>query len=180
MIKMKASSLLVILFPVLLIAGIFLPESLSAAQFDPQDMKEASDSQADKGTAVKETASVPVEIARPKVEYKAAGLKDPFQPAIQEEITVSASAAAENADAAKPMPSLTLKGMIWGGNFPQAIINNKVVRVGDMIGDAQIVDIGKEGVVVLYANKKYRLSSPAATGPRQKEQTKGGSDENEY
>jgi len=62
-----------------------------------------------------------------------------------------------------------LQGLVWGGDFPQAIINNKMVKIGDTIEGVEVVAIGKEGVTLVYANKKYNLSSPSMTGLRQKD-----------
>lgn len=46
----------------------------------------------------------------------------------------------------------TVQGLVWGQAIPQAIINNKVVSVGDTIDDAKVIDISKEGVRLLYQN----------------------------
>jgi hypothetical protein len=56
--------------------------------------------------------------------------------------------------------------LIWGSSLPQAIVNNKVVKVGDKIEGAEVVSIDKQGVTVLFANKEHKLSSPAALGPQ--------------
>lgn len=51
-------------------------------------------------------------------------------------------------------------GVVWGSKLPQAIINENVVRVGEIINGASIVDITKEGVYVVYEEKKYLLRTP--------------------
>ncbi|MDD4980858.1 MAG: hypothetical protein PHC54_06315 [Candidatus Omnitrophica bacterium] len=91
-----------------------------------------------------------------KIEYKAEKLKDPFQ-----EENIGAEGGAEAAQ--KPLPALAIQGMVWGGTFPQAIINAKVVKIGDTIAGARIIDISKSGVTVLYEDKKYNLGAPLAT-----------------
>jgi len=60
------------------------------------------------------------------------------------------------------LPVLKVQGLIWGGNFPQAIINNKVVRVDDEVDGAKIVSIEKDGLWVSFNDKQYNLSSPVA------------------
>ena len=54
---------------------------------------------------------------------------------------------------------LQVQGIVWGTEMPQAIINNTVVRVGEIIGEVEILDIRKEGVYVLYQGGQYILRS---------------------
>ena len=48
----------------------------------------------------------------------------------------------------KPPPPMTLKGTIVGGKRPIAIINDRFVRMGDRIGDYQVVEIDKDRVTL--------------------------------
>jgi len=97
---------------------------------------------------------------RPEVQYKAEGLKDPFKGIEQRPVNTQNSAA--NAQQSKPLPPLTVSGIIWGGAFPQAIVNNKVVKIGDMVeAEVKVVEITKEGVVVFFDYKNYNLPPPA-------------------
>lgn len=99
-------------------------------------------------------------IIRPSVEYKAAGLRDPFEaPSVKKREDEEKSA--EPKVSRVPPPDLTVQGLIWGGNIPQAIINNKVVKVGDTIQGVKIISITKDGVTVLFEGMQYSLSSPA-------------------
>lgn len=99
-------------------------------------------------------------IVRPKVEYKAKGLRNPFeQPSLGLEME-SDQAEAGIKEAALPL--LIVQGIIWEGNPKQAIINNKVVKVGDTLDGADIVDISKEVVIVLFAGVEYELSTMPA------------------
>ena len=109
-----------------------------------------------------------------KIEYKAEGLKDPFQ---EEKIEIKEEP--EVQIETKPLPGVQIQGIVWGGAFPQAIINNKVVKIGDTIGQLQIIDIAKSGITVLFENRKYNLSVPSA--PTQKSPNpKGGKHEEQY
>ena len=106
------------------------------------------------------SGSSPDQLLRPKVDYSAQELRDPFmgkdgQSGIDEE-----GKPVEK----KPLPALTVQGVIWGGNFPQAIINNKVLKVGDTIEGVKIKAIAKEGITVLFEGSESAISSPAA-GP---------------
>jgi hypothetical protein len=58
-----------------------------------------------------------------------------------------------------PPPVLKIEGLVWGGRLPQAIINQKVVKIGDIIEGAQIVDINREGVTLIFNNSQYNLPS---------------------
>lgn len=92
-----------------------------------------------------------------KIEYKSEDLKDPFQ---EEKIEIQEEQQQEQE--ARPLPALNVQGIVWGGNLLQAIINNKVVRVGDTIEGARISDISQSGVTLFFGNRQYKLtpSSP--------------------
>lgn len=106
---------------------------------------------------------------RPDIEYKAEDLKDPFEGYIKEK----GEEVIPESQRDMPLPSLTVQGIIWGGNLPQAIINNKVVKIGDMIEGVRVTEINKSGVTVFFGYRKYNLSAPAAAQlPKE-----GGSDE---
>lgn len=45
--------------------------------------------------------------------------------------------------------ALVLKGVVWNTQMPQAIINDKVVRIGDVVSGMKIVAIRSKGVEVL-------------------------------
>lgn len=118
---------------------------------------------------------------RPNVEYKADNLRDPFQTYVIEKKkaeAVQAGTSQPEEESVTP-PALTVQGIIWGGRFPQAIINNKVVRVGDIIEEAEITDISKEGVIITFKNRQFNLSSPAAVKLEGlKKKSEGGQNEN--
>lgn len=47
------------------------------------------------------------------------------------------------------MPSLEISGIVWNSERPQAIINQQVFSVGDMIQNTKIIDITKTGITIL-------------------------------
>lgn len=116
-------------------------------------------------TANQQEINLPAEIKtadalNPK-EYKAELLRDPFQ-SYPEEGLSAFKQEGEIPQAGMPqesLPSLNVQGVIWGGSLPQAIINNKVVKIGDTQEGARIVDISKNGVTVFFNGRKYILSS---------------------
>lgn len=102
-------------------------------------------------------------IKRPYLEYNAYNLRDPFEDLLarKEAEELKKKAEAEKDTTVTPL-SLTIQGVVWGGPTPQAIINDRVVKKGDLIEEAEIIDIAKDGVTILYKKRIYRLSSPAS------------------
>jgi hypothetical protein len=100
-------------------------------------------------------------IVKPKAKYNAKGLRDPFKAPFENKYVLSAQAIGPDA-AGGVLSSLKLQGVIWGGKFPQAIINGKVVKIGDTIDRVLVVDITKDGVLLFLDGKQYNLSSPAS------------------
>ncbi len=93
------------------------------------------------------------------VEYKSGGLRDPFYQEKKPEVIKKIEEAAAQK---KPLPALKIQGIVWGSSIPQAIINNKVLKIGDKIEDVSIVEINREGVVISFEKQKYNLPSPGA------------------
>ena len=54
--------------------------------------------------------------------------------------------------------NLKIKGIVWGGDRPQAIINDQIVNIGDKIQDTKVVAITEDGVDVEYKGKKISLT----------------------
>ena len=50
-----------------------------------------------------------------------------------------------------------LSGVVWGAYAPRAVINGKIYSVGDILDEGEIVKIGKEGVTILFNEKKYYI-----------------------
>ncbi|MFA6378758.1 MAG: hypothetical protein WCX16_03130 [Candidatus Omnitrophota bacterium] len=57
---------------------------------------------------------------------------------------------------AKP-PEIKISGLVWSTDRPQAIINDQILTIGDMIGDSKIIDINKDGVDIMFLNKLYTI-----------------------
>ncbi|MDD4982039.1 MAG: hypothetical protein PHS12_04705 [Candidatus Omnitrophica bacterium] len=108
-------------------------------------------------------------IERPRIEYKARGLRNPFQQPISS--TEDKPEKTEEPIVAEPvsLPVLNVQGVIWQGNPKQAIINNKVMKVGDSLDNIDVIDISKEGVTVLYAGVQHHISTSPATGQQDSE-----------
>jgi hypothetical protein len=118
-------------------------------------------------------------LLRPSLDYDAGNEKDPFGEAPEQ--PKSQGKDAQTGTAALPLPSMNIQGLIWGGKFPQAIINGKVVKIGEVIEGAQIIEINKEGVVLSYDNRNYTLRSPAISKlENMQNRLQGGQDENRH
>ena len=94
-------------------------------------------------------------------EYTAFNLKDPFEDFFASRAKESVKKKSVETEISLNPPALTVQGLVWGGKTPQAIINDKVVKKGDNIEGAEIIDIGKDGVSVRYNGQIFKLSSPA-------------------
>lgn len=117
-------------------------------------------------------------IERPVVEYQAGNLRDPFQRAISIKDAQGPEETKSATQTQKPLPLLEIQGIVWGGIFPQAIIENKVVKAGDLIKvgqaqEAKIISIDKEGVTVYFDGQNYKLPSPARGGKSSKKPSGG-------
>lgn len=58
----------------------------------------------------------------------------------------------EHKDAA-PLPNLVITGLIWNSPKPQAIINGKVINIGDTVSGVRIIEIDVRGITVDYEGR---------------------------
>ncbi len=97
-----------------------------------------------------------------KVSFQAGGFRNPFKSVLPEKIVDK-----EVINIAKPAPEVEMKppeiviqGIVWGGEFPQAIINGKVLKEGDILTGPEpitILEIRPKEVVILYKNKIFNF-----------------------
>jgi hypothetical protein len=110
-------------------------------------------------------------ILRPVIEYTSGDLRDPFSDLFQlnaekerkEKIEQDVLTPEEVVEPQKPLPSLDklkVQGVIWGGRFPQVIINNKILGIGDSIEEIEIVGIEKKGITLSFAGRTVILPTP--------------------
>ncbi len=113
---------------------------------------------------------------RPVQNYIKGESRDPFHGLIEE--SSNAKGVVET-----PMPTLNVQGVVWGTSLPQAIINGQVIKIGDTIEKARIIDINKDGVVIFFGGREHTVLSPGMSGMKELnekiEQIKGGEDEKE-
>jgi hypothetical protein len=115
-------------------------------------------------------------VSRPEIEYSSGDLRDPFDDLLQKAIererkeqeAKNAPVQEEETQAVKEeMPSLdkfNVQGVIWGGKFPQAIINNKILSVGDSVEGFKIANIEKNRVILSFAGRLISLPTPGISG----------------
>lgn len=126
--------------------------SFTSVLFARQDMESIK-------KLVEESYPVDIQlIKRPRVVYDAGNLRDPFITTFKEEEIIEVSGAPVEEKVA--LPPLEVQGIVSGPNFSQAIVNGKILKIGDTIENANIIDIDKEKVVVLFKSKQFTLSSP--------------------
>ena len=54
-------------------------------------------------------------------------------------------------------PKLTINGIIWNTDRPQAIVNGKIVDIGDIISKVKITDIRKSGIEGIFLGKPVTI-----------------------
>ena len=97
--------------------------------------------------------------------------RDPFQPppAVASRL---AAASPQPTDSSPTNPSpVRLQGIIWGAATPRAILNDRIVGVGESVEGVQVIAIAPEGVTIDYQGQRAVLhvttsSSPSAYGSR--------------
>jgi hypothetical protein len=107
------------------------------------------------------------EVQRRIVEYNSDDLKDPFQACSDKSVVapVNLSETIENqteqvAETAISAPSLVIQGIVWGSALPQAIVNNKIVKTGDVLEDGSTVTgIYKSGITVDNQGSIFNVSA---------------------
>jgi len=74
------------------------------------------------------------------------GGRDPFLPAIKKK---------EKENLSVQPPKLVLKGIAWDETEPLALINDLIVKEGDIIQEAKIVKIDFDQVAIRYHSKRF-------------------------
>jgi len=111
------------------------------------------------------------------VVYKAEGLRDPFKGVVirDPDEEKGGDNSSKNQEVVV-LPKLDIQGVVWGTNNPQAIINNKVLKIGESVDDVRIKDVKSNGIVVVYKNKEFLIASPGGINKSTEKKPKGGKD----
>lgn len=110
---------------------------------------------------IKENVDLEGDVNKPGISYTADKFRDPFVNSVQADISIQSGGPKLNIPEV-PLPPMVIQGIFWGGKFPQAIINEKIVKVGEKIDGAQILSIEKDSVTVFFGTKNFVLPSPAS------------------
>jgi hypothetical protein len=92
------------------------------------------------------------------ITFDATDLKDPFKSLLPEKKIEIQPGIEKVLEPVVTAPVIEIQGIIWGGKFPQAIINNCVLKEGESLDGAEpiiIVGIKSKEVVVLFKNKIF-------------------------
>ena len=54
-------------------------------------------------------------------------------------------------------PALEVEGIIWGELQPRAIVNHQVVKKGDLVEGAEVLEISREGIRIFFRGKSQLL-----------------------
>jgi hypothetical protein len=71
-------------------------------------------------------------------------------------------------------PPLEVQGLLWGGDLPQAVINEKIVKVGDIVDGAKVLSIEKKGVTVFFEGRQYTITMPTLSEQSASSKKEGG------
>ncbi len=61
------------------------------------------------------------------------------------------------ASSGKPILDLKLTGIIWDEKIPQALINNKIVKAGDILGNYVVIKIDRNSVILNNGAEEIEL-----------------------
>jgi len=59
---------------------------------------------------------------------------------------------------------LRVTGLVWGNDMPKAIINDQVMGIGDVINEAKIFNITREGILFEFKDKQYLMKRESVDG----------------
>lgn len=90
------------------------------------------------------------------------GSRDAFESQLPEK-ELKSEAPPRSIERAEPVspPQIIVGGLVAGGRIPQAIIQGKVLRVGDEVEDSVITAITRDGVEVFYKAEKFLIPAPS-------------------
>jgi hypothetical protein len=101
----------------------------------------------------------------PQEEYKASELRDPFQTWIIKEQPAQpvVPGGPVEPEITAVAPALNVQGVFWGASFPQAIINNTIVKEGDTVQNAKVLSITKDSIKFQFSNREFSVAAPASS-----------------
>jgi len=89
--------------------------------------------------------------------YTSSDLRDPFKSYLINESKIEEVVSEEAKEEEVILPTFKIKGIIWEAPIPMAIIDDKIVKIGDILKEARVIGIDKEAVTFLYRGKKFKV-----------------------
>lgn len=101
-----------------------------------------------------------------EIDYTAQDLRDPFSSVIPE-VAVEPETEkepveeeTEKTEIPVSLPEFNIQAIVWDSPVLQAIINGKILGIGDTIEGAEITNITREGIDIIYKGRIFNLLSP--------------------
>jgi hypothetical protein len=99
-------------------------------------------------------------VIKPKnVAYTNEKFRDPFESQLPVDATLPKPVEQNKTEEAIILPQFNVEGVIWGTEMPLVIIEGSVLKTGDFIKEAQIIDIKKDRVEVLYQGRTFFIGT---------------------
>ena len=76
---------------------------------------------------------------------------------------VTVSPVSPSAEGMAPTPTVSIAGVVWNTDRPQAIVNGHVVNVGDKVEAWTIVGISKQGIEISLEGRNYLIALPSVS-----------------
>ncbi len=102
-------------------------------------------------------------IKKTELKYNEQSKRDPFRSYIKSEKGNDQKVINIDDTTTVACPDFKIQGIICSPKKSQAIINEKIFRVGDTIDGFRIIEINKDKVVGNYMNRKFEFDSPAVS-----------------
>ncbi|MFH2138293.1 MAG: general secretion pathway protein GspB [Candidatus Omnitrophota bacterium] len=86
--------------------------------------------------------------------------RDPFAvPGTVEKMLLRSDEVSAQAEEQKEIkiPAIKVQGIIWSKSHPQAIVDNRVLKVGEFIKDFEIKEITRNGIILFYKGKTFSV-----------------------
>ncbi|MBU4305423.1 MAG: hypothetical protein KJ893_07385 [Candidatus Omnitrophica bacterium] len=64
------------------------------------------------------------------------------------------------------LPRVDIQGIIWNKRTPQVIANDAVMNVGDFIGEFEIKEIIRDGMILFFKGREYTIKMQHAPGKK--------------
>lgn len=135
---------------IIVLLGVFLILMLRSRLAENKEKSKAASAKAAAGQSSGEIqVSLPGNVI---IEFNPKSAKDPFKSPVRKK-----PKNVETREVKVDLPPMSIKGIIWDVDMPQAVINDKVFKVGDDINGAEIVSIEKGAVYLKYRGNDFTL-----------------------